>query len=79
MITVQVGGQKMWRLLLQQVWSEVHSLTADVCKILVYRLIKIVSLCVLGGSKAIANNITVGNMRMILASFLEKCPEQYTM
>ncbi|XP_064391671.1 uncharacterized protein LOC135339486 isoform X2 [Halichondria panicea] len=31
-----------------------------------------------GGSKAIANNITVGNMRMILASFLEKCPEQYT-
>ena len=27
-------------------WSEVHSLTVDMCKILVYRLIIIMSLCV---------------------------------
>ena len=35
----------MWCSLLWQVWSEVHSLTIDVCKIIA-RLIKIVSLCV---------------------------------
>ena len=75
---VQVGGQKMWRFVFCQVWSEVHSLTVDMCKF-VTKLITMRSLCVFLGPKATMNGITAEHQKKVLAAFLEKCPEQYTM
>ncbi|XP_064391676.1 uncharacterized protein LOC135339487 isoform X2 [Halichondria panicea] len=39
---------------------------------------KDVVFCCLKGSKAMSNGITVVHRRKVLAAFLEKCPEQYT-
>ncbi len=68
-IIVQAGGQKMWRLLLRQV----------VKKAINYRYVLIIDkkrhvIWFSLGHKANKNSL-----RKVLAAFLEKCPEQYTM
>ena len=42
-------------------------------------LLGYMSLCVFLGPKAATNGITTVHRRKVLAAFLEKCPEQYTM
>ncbi len=68
----QVGGQMMSCFLLSQVSSQTVQFVAlvdyNACHFVIYL-----------GPKAITNGIGAVHQRKIMAAFLEKCPEQYTM
>ncbi len=60
---------------LQGIWSEAQRLTVDTHYHACHYIVLLFSL----GPKAVMNGITADHKKKVLAAFLEKCPEQYTM